>query len=224
MNSLFLLIMITFSLCILLYLDYMQLYPHRLIAKAVTSGLFVLLFISSYINNKFNTMYFIFILTALLFCFLGDVFLSIKTTNLSYNYFLLGLASFSCAHVFFSAGYIYISDFSFKILMITILISCISICFFKYSKLFDFKQMFLYISVYVILISIMIASSLQLTKMDSPMVHQVSFTIIGSILFLISDLILCINMFSKKEYKILGTINLILYYVGQILISTSMMT
>uniref|UniRef100_UPI0022E14D97 lysoplasmalogenase n=2 Tax=Peptostreptococcaceae TaxID=186804 RepID=UPI0022E14D97 len=204
------------------YFTYKPYKNYRGISKTITSILFVFIAISGYIENNTNFAYFIFILLGLIFSLFGDVFLIYakeSESTMSKN-FIYGLLSFSFAHIFFSVGFISISDFSIYTIIFTLILSSISLLFLKSIKGLDFKGMFNYVAFYAIVISFMFAQSLNLYLSNS-FSFDILIVTIGALLFVLSDLILAFDYFYKNSPKILGALNLLVYYSAQALIALS---
>lgn len=217
-----LLLFMFISLTSLLYFTYKPYKNYRGISKTITSILFVFVAISGYIENNTNFAYFIFILLGLIFSLFGDVFLIYakeSESTMSKN-FIYGLLSFSFAHIFFSVGFISISDFSIYTIIFTLILSSISLLFLKSIKGLDFKGMFNYVAFYAIVISFMFAQSLNLYLSNS-FSFDILIVTIGALLFVLSDLILAFDYFYKNSPKILGALNLLVYYSAQALIALS---
>lgn len=217
-----LLLFMFISLTSLLYFTYKPYKNYRGISKTITSILFVFIAISGYIENNTNFAYFIFILLGLIFSLFGDVFLIYakeSESTMSKN-FIYGLLSFSFAHIFFSVGFISISDFSIYTIIFTLILSSISLLFLKSIKGLDFKGMFNYVAFYAIVISFMFAQSLNLYLSNS-FSFDILIVTIGALLFVLSDLILAFDYFYKNSPKILGALNLLVYYSAQALIALS---
>lgn len=219
-----LLLFMFISLACLLYFTYKPYKNYRGISKTTTSILFVFIAISGYIENNTNFVYFIFILLGLIFSLFGDVFLIYakeSESTMSKN-FIYGLLSFSFAHIFFSVGFIWISKFSIYTIIFTIILSSISLLFLKSIKGLDFKGMFNYVAFYAVVISFMFAQSLNLYLSNSSNFNILIVTI-GALLFVLSDLILAFDYFYKNPPKILGALNLLVYYTAQALIALSVL-
>lgn len=217
-----LLLFMFIALTFLLYFTYKPYKNYRGISKTITSISFVFVAISGYIENNTNFAYFIFILLGLIFSLFGDVFLIYAKENestMSKN-FIYGLLSFSFAHIFFSVGFIWISEFSIYTIIFTIILSSISLLFLKSIKGLDFKGMFNYVAFYAVVISFMFAQSLNLYLSNNSS-FDILIVTIGALLFVLSDLILSFDYFYKNPPKILGALNLLVYYTAQALIALS---
>lgn len=224
MNIYILIFLMIFFLIFLLYFDYNDIYLPKVILKTITSSIFVIIAIYSYKNNQTNNTYFILLLTALILCAIGDVLMCVKTHDKSSYHYIYGITAFACAHIIFSTAFIYISEFSITPLIISFIISLLFIYLFKNIESLNFNGIFNYISIYIFIIISMYCFSLNLLSEQSLTSRRILLTTVGTTLFVISDLFLAFNKFGNIKYKkILGSINLITYYTGQVLISLSLL-
>lgn len=212
-------------LCIVLLFLYIKTKNLYLILKMCGSSVFIYTAILSYINNPTNLNYFILIFIALIFSFLGDVFLALKSKPLEKldTMFLLGLTSFVITHILYSSAFITLGSLNIFIFILAVLVSLTLITFFKSLKNFSFKNGTIPSYIYIFAISFMFCNALGLIKCN---LNKTSLLllIIGPLLLFISDFIIAFIFFLKNSPKLLlGSINLITYYLGQILIALSIL-
>lgn len=206
--------------------DYCKRYYFRFFFKTSCSILFMLIALSSYYISCKNTLYFILMITAFAFCFIGDVLLAVNKTydNSCDKYFIYGGTSFGIAHIYFSAAFIYFIGLFYRDFFVAAILSLSLILFLKFSKKYSFKGMYLMVCSYCILISFMVAKAISFVKLYSIIPRQSTLTITGALLFLFSDCVLSLIVFGKKEPpKCLTAVNLITYYIGQSLLALSLM-
>lgn len=224
MLSYIIFILMIFSLCFLIYAKYNALLTPSIILKFITSLLFIIICISSYLTHRGSILYFICIFTALFFSLIGDIFLAFpinisRGTNINFK---RGLISFSFAHVFFAIGFItLISPSSKTILMFLIFLSA-QLIILKSIKGFNFNGMLVFVIIYLSIISFMLSTSLFTLNLITKNYGSI-FVASGTILFFISDIILSFIYFYKKSPKQLIPLNLITYYIGQGLIALSLL-
>lgn len=199
------------SLCFLIYFTYNSHRKMRIKAKLVTSALFILIGLAGYFNS--SNIFSLLIIIALIFSFFGDLFLALKHKTL---YFILGLISFSIAHIIFSLAFISISGFRPILLILSAIIGLIGVYLLNSIKDFSFKGLLFPSSIYAILLIFMTLNSIMLLETIS--VFSL-LTFIGAVLFLISDIILSFIYFYKTPPKALSFFNMISYYIGQGLIA-----
>lgn len=220
-----LVLLMLLSLMVLLYFTYKPYKNFRGIFKTLTSLLFVSIAVSGYIESNNNFTYFIFIFIGLVFSLLGDIFLIFekgKDSSMSKS-FVYGLLSFSIAHVFFSIAFIYLSYFSVYSIIFTLLLSVIALFSLKSIKAFDFKGAFRYVAFYSIVISFMFIQSLTLYCYNSSTNPYILWVTIGALLFVLSDLILSFDYFHKNCPKFMAVLNLLVYYMAQLLLALSVL-
>ena len=148
----------------------------------------------------------------------GDVFLSIGNSGI---FFVLGLGSFSLAHILYTAAFCSLVKFSPKDLIPALIIAVPTIGFLLLKDGFDFGGMFPLIVLYTILISVMVSKAISLLRLENKNMPSVLFSIIGAVLFFISDFILVFVFFYDKDFTLLPYLNLIIYYSGQALLALS---
>ena len=191
-----------------------------LILKIISSIFFILTaLIASYKSDMFS--YGVFIILALILGLIGDILLDLKVMYPKENtqYLTSGFISFMIGHVFFLAVLVTKYDFSIKKIILPLLIafgiSILIIIMEKPMKLNygNFKTICV---VYGFLLTFVTALSGFLTINTNP-----SF-FIGLVLFLLSDMILCMSYFGEnKNTAPLIASNHLLYYGAQYLIAYS---
>lgn len=190
----------------------------RRIFKAAASVMFILTAVFSYKYSGKNKRTFIIMLIGLIFALGGDVFLSFGNSGL---FFVLGLGSFSLAHIFYTAAFCSLVKFSPKDLIPALIIAVPTISFLLLKDGFNFAGMFPLIVLYTILISVMVSKAISLLRLENKNMTSVMFSIIGAVLFFISDFILVFVFFYDKDFTLLPYLNLIIYYSGQALLALS---
>lgn len=221
----FIFLFMLISLSFLIYTKYNKPGIFSIMLKTITSLLFISICISSQIIYGGNTTYFFYILIALIFSLLGDIFLAfpINISNGSNSAFIKGLLNFSLAHIFFSIGFITLVALSPKDIIIFLTFALISFLILKLIRGFSFNGMFPFVILYSSIISLMLAKSVSTLRLININPKGVLLIFCGSLLFFTSDIILSFIYFYKKPAKPLVAINLITYYTGQGLIALSVM-
>ncbi|CEN25092.1 lysoplasmalogenase [Paraclostridium sordellii] len=218
-----LVVLMLISLSILLYFTYKPYKNFRGIFKTLTSILFVSIALVGYILNNSNFTYFLLMLLGLIFSLFGDAFLIFEkgeSSSMS-KAFIYGVLSFSLAHIFFSAGFIYLSSFKLYTIGIAFLLSFITLLILKSIKNVNFKGSFSYIVFYAFVISFMFSQSINLYFTGHFNNFYTIWITIGALLFVLSDLILSFNYFYKNCPKFMGVLNLLVYYIAQLLLALS---
>jgi len=138
----------------------------------------------------------IFLILALIFSFLGDLFLLFEDKK---TFFILGLLSFLIAHLFFFLTFLassnYFKGLPFYIYLFLIPYFIYGAYLFKYLKPEIDKFQFI-ILIYIFIIIIMSFSTIPRYYFVS--FREFIFPFLGSILFIISDSLLSIKKFKKK--------------------------
>ena len=190
----------------------------RRIFKAAASVMFILTAVFSYKYSGKNKKTFIIMLIGFIFALGGDVFLSFGSSGI---FFVLGLGSFSLAHIFYTIAFCSLVKFSPKDLIPALIIAVPTIGFLLLKDGFNFDGMLPLVILYTILISIMVSKAISLLRLENKNMTSVMFSIIGAVLFFISDFILVFVFFYDKDFTFLPYINLIIYYSGQALLALS---
>lgn len=219
------LILFFLSLFSLIYFTYNPRKNYAFIFKTTTSILFIFTAIISYIKSPGDYYYFILLIIGLFFSLFGDMFLALKVNHHdgSLNkFFLYGLVSFSITHVMYILAFTHLGSFNILDLLVALTLAFIAMTILKSNKNIDFKNMLLPASIYSFIICLMTFESIKL-------VFLLRFDIgtylllIGALLFILSDLVLCFILFNKYAKKYLSAINLITYYTGQFIIASTLL-
>ena len=193
----------------------------RLIFKMITSLSFMIIGISSYYISGSNFYYCLLIIVGLCFSFMGDLFLGIKYIKVNIM-FILGVTCFTLTHIFYSLAFISLIPVNKIDIFSTIILSIIIIFTYISIDSFNFRNSFIIVCIYIIVICFMLCKSLSLIKLDIPSEATVCI-VLGAVLFTASDIILSFVYFYNKPPRFLSELNLILYYLGQGLIALSIM-
>lgn len=219
------LILFFLSLFTLIYFKYIQKKNYALLFKITTSILFISTGIISYINSPGDYYYFILLILGLFFSFLGDIFLALKVNHNdgSLNkYFFYGVISFAITHVMYIGAFIHLGSFKILDLLVTLILSFIIISLLKSNKNIDFKNMIIPIRIYSFVICLMTFEAFKLLVLLNFDVGSI-LRFAGTLLFILSDMVLCFILFYKNPKKFLVAINLITYYVAQFLIASTLL-
>ncbi|WP_349664232.1 lysoplasmalogenase [Cellulophaga lytica] len=156
--------------------------------------------------------YFITVLTALLFCLLGDILL------LNNNYFIYGLASFLVAHILFAYSFISLNGINLNIRPLVVLLTTgIAYYSFIYKGL---GELVIVVGVYILFILFMCWQGINLYIKHKGGVFLAIAIAVS--LFLISDAILAYNKF-VQAFNYLGVLILLTYWLAIGIIANSTM-
>lgn len=219
------LILFFLSLFSLIYFTYNPKKNYAFVSKTTTSILFIFTAVISYMKSPGDYYYFILLIIGLFFSLFGDMFLALKVNHNdgSLNkYFLYGLVSFSITHVMYVLAFTHLGSFNILDLLVAFALAFIAMTLLKSNKNIDFKNMLLPASIYSFIICLMTFESIKLVfllKFDI----GTYLLLIGALLFILSDLVLCFILFNKYSKKYLSAINLITYYMGQFIIASTLL-
>ena len=134
------------------------------------------------------------VILALVFCFLGDLFLEFP------KYFIPGLSAFLVGHVFYAVKFLsditVISKLPWWMFLFTIVYIAYGITLNSRLSITDIKKR---IAVYVYTAIILIASFLSILRFNSVSGYSFWIVLIGTLLFILSDSILAYNLFKKRS-------------------------
>ena len=219
------LILFIISLFLLIYFSYKTKKNYVFIFKTTTSILFVSIGIISYLYSRCDFNYFKLLIAGLSFSLLGDIFLLLKldTKNGSLNkMFIYGLISFSVTHILYILAFTHIGSFEVIDLFVAIVLAALTITILNRNKHIYFKNMFIPVCIYSFVIYLMAFETFKLAFFY-PSGFSTFLTLMGALLFLISDIILSFILFYDNPHKILHGLNLSTYYIGQLLIASSLL-
>ena len=176
------------------------------------------LFFAYLLKSDRSTLYFGKII-ALLFCVFGDFFID--------RSFIEGMLMFAIAHIFliFSFAYgisVHLANFTIEdfivLAIITLLIIVYDYVFLRYLSLLKIPEKYVTsIYIYTFLISLMLASSIWLTYIDT--INQVIVLPFGALMFVVSDSLIAVREFREREMsyseiKIMGTYFLAIFLIS----------
>ncbi|SFR80013.1 lysoplasmalogenase [Anaeromicropila populeti] len=188
--------------------------------KTFTSLLFVSLIVISYLAVPCDKNYFITLLLGFIFALFGDFFLAINNNSI---FFILGVASFAIGHIFYSISFYRFTKINQIQLIVFAILAVFTITYITVVDGFEFGSMYPLIVAYTLIITFMTGSAVSLIKHYHSFPWAVMTTILGAIMFYISDLILVHVFYYNNSPFILVPLNLLIYYTGQGILALSVM-
>lgn len=198
--------------------DVLYILDDTLLVKTLTSMGFVLIgligLLYSILNLKTDKKHFsIIMFIGLVFAMLGDIVLEID--------FIIGALLFAVGHVFYFIAYCQLEKFNIRDLLYGAAVFVPVSVLIIFAPIFEFSsQMLMWLCVvYAIVISCMMGKSVSNYVKNKNILHLI--LMIGSILFLFSDLMLLFNVFSdiSRVYRYLCLLS---YYPAEILLAYSL--
>lgn len=194
------------------------------IVKCFSSSVFVFLAIFACLETDAPKELVLFIISGLLFGFLGDAILGAKEINKVESkkpFIVAGILAFLIGHVLFSVGFIIYAGINLYVFIIPLILSIIALIGFIMLKYTVKVPLYALLVIYAFFETLMSASSGYLMSLNFNPGYIVAF--VGSIFFCVSDSVLSYIYFGPiKKYKnILVLIELTTYYSAQILIASS---
>ncbi len=193
------------------------------VLKGCASAFFVLLGVFCYLENKssFGTL----VLIGLALGMLGDIFLNMRNLyegSKSMKVFALGILFFLSGHFLYIAALIGLDASILLIaLAITAVLSVLAIPQLMKHITAPNKGLKIFGWVYLIVVICMFSCALTHLFLGNTSSLNIIFAI-GALLFVVSDFIMIYYSFGKK-LKPLRAINLLSYYVGQLLIALTIL-
>ena len=188
-----------------------------LLAKAVTSALFVILgiinAIYSFSEIRKNHKFMYLLLTGLFCAFLGDVLLEIQ--------FVVGAGFFALGHVFFFISYLTLDKFNWKDLIPGIILFVACLLLIVLAPIFDFGGSLLEVVaiIYALIISLMLGKAI--SNLIRKKTGLNIMLVVGSALFFFSDLMLLFSVFA--HLPVVGILCLATYYPAEIVLACSIL-
>jgi uncharacterized membrane protein YhhN len=213
MTSSLILLVAFVLLCAVLYFEKTQNRTGLVPTKGCLSLLFIL---AALVQKDPRSPYFAFVVTGLVFCLGGDVFLALPQKKA----FMLGLVSFLVGHVFYVIGFFSVagpSGWTWVSLLLAAILSGVVYLWLR-SHLGKMRGP---VIGYMVVITVMVcAASSVLGAADFSLSGRV-MAFSGAVAFYFSDVFVARDRFIKKEF-VNRLIGLPMYYAGQFLIAFSL--
>lgn len=207
---------------IFMYANYYDIVLMRNILKGICGIMFVIIpFLATTKNKKIRkTNYFKTMIIAFILAALGDILLDIDNSQFGIL-FIVGMGLFALTHVMFSVSFLKHIKIN-KITIISLIALFIpTLAMLNLFNLINAGDLTLVINIYAFIISIMISLSITLfIKKQLDKNFRIK-TLLGIILFAISDLILVFALFGNNPTKELLLTNNFVYYIAQLVIGLS---
>jgi len=182
-----------------------------------TKGCLSLLFILAALAQKDPlSPYVAFVVTGLIFCLGGDVFLALPQKKA----FLLGLVSFLVGHVFYVIGFFSVAGFSGWTWVSLLLAAMISSLVYRWLRSHLGKMKGPVIG-YMVVITVMVCAASSVLGVPDLNLSGRVMAFAGAVAFYFSDVFVARDRFVKKEF-INRLVGLPMYYIGQFLIAFSL--
>ncbi len=193
----------------------------RLLFKGITSFIFLLTGVLTAINSRseINTLFSVLMCVALFFCFLGDVFLSVKQVGSHFGWLLAGATLFMAAHGVFFLAFNTVLPFVWQdaVLIAVVTIAVYSLSFMKSLNVAEKKSL---LFAYALFLGLLMSKSLTLFAINGYTAFTATILTAG-LLFAASDILLIIQLVGTKSIKLFPFFNLLLYYSATMLLALS---
>ena len=185
-----------------------------LILKPAATMIVILTAAISLLQQDILLLYSSLVLLGLIFSLGGDIALMLEKLYL----FRLGLFSFLLAHIAYIRAFLIYAPLQPKDAISGIPIALFALAVFVYLRP-GLGRLQLPVLLYILVISLMLNRAIATLSNSHAAPIQAVFISVGAFLFFISDLMLAINKF-RRPFR-LHRLNLIPYYLGQLLIALS---
>lgn len=183
-----------------------------ILLKTAASLCFVLAGVCGYIQNKKDRTLNRTMLAAFICSMAGDVLLALDTNQ--GILFVLGVASFAAAHVLFSLSFCRVSSVTKKDIAGTIALF-FALLLLLFLGNFDFQGLLPVLMGYAAVISFMTVKALSFRQYYHERKPSATLTMLGGVLFLLSDIVLLFWLFGIGVPKEVQSVNWVLYYLAQ---------
>ena len=200
-------------LCAVLYFEKTENRTGLVSTKGCLSVLFIL---AALVQKDPLSPYFGFVVTGLVFCLGGDVFLALPQKKA----FMLGLVSFLVGHVFYVIGFFSVARPSGWTWLSLLLAAMISSLIYLWLKSHLGKMRGPVIG-YMVVITVMVCAASSILGVPDLNLSGRVLAFSGAVAFYFSDVFVARDRFVKKEF-INRLVGLPMYYVGQFLIAFSL--
>ena len=200
------------SMCGLIYVfqnDYQAL---TIVLKTTASLFFVLTGLCGYIKSKSNRRFTQLMLVALICSMAGDVLLAIEKNQ--GILFVLGVAAFATTHVLYAVSFCRACRVRQKDVIASLILFAGCVVLLCVGT-FDFQGLFPVLLGYAMVISFMTVKALSLYNCRNGRERAVWLIMVGSVLFLLSDMVLLFWLFGIGVPKEVQSVCWLLYYPAQ---------
>ena len=212
MQTLILLIPATCFLILTLEFEKKRALKPMLAAKTCVSALFVL---AAGVQSPLDPVYYALLLTGLVLCLGGDVFLAIPSERA----FMAGLISFFLGHVAYVGAFIRLGRFAPVLAVWALALAVAGFFIFRWlsPNLGDMKKP---VAAYVLVISCMVLTAFGVGIAPGFSPAGRAMVVLGALLFYASDIFVAKDRFIKPDFEN-RVIGLPLYYAGQFFLAYS---
>jgi len=189
--------------------------------KGFASICFILLGIITLLKSQ-NRFFTGFILAGLILDGIGDVVINLRFAfeKSKHTTFLLGTAFFFAGHICYLIA-LWTNASLFAPSIICGLIGAI-ITLLILNKVLDNLKIIYKIFGIVYITTLFLMTSISIFNLVSSVNTLTILFVIGALLFAISDILLIVNNFGKRKHYPVRVMNLVFYYIGQLLIASSL--
>ena len=191
-----------------------------MITKGISSLLFIAIGVGCYLTKDVPAEYALWIIAALVFGLIGDLFLVFPNIIKS---FILGLIAFLIGQIIYGVTFLKFNGFMYYDILIYA--ALVGGSLFAYSKSsLKLGRMKMPVLFYLLIIAFMYTMGVSTLYKGGFNAPTTALVVAGATLFLASDILLAFVRFQENAKPYLRGMNLALYYSGQILLALSICT
>ena len=207
--------------CVFIAVEHREKYVGAVCLKGTASVIFIIVGFLAFRFTK-DTGFGKLILTGLILGGVGDVLLNLRFVfdKAGQKVFLAGIAAFLAGHILYLAAIIPLCDSLWICVIIGAVIAAALLAYIF--KTMDVKPAFKIFGIFY-LGAVIIMTAVAIGNLIAAPGSSTWLYAIGAVLFTVSDVVLIFNTFSGTTKFSLRITNLTLYYIGQLLIASSIM-
>jgi len=201
--------------------EHKEKYVHAVVLKGLAAMVFCIIGAAAMVTASANQGFARLVVCGLCFGALGDVLLNLRFvfTKIGQKVFLAGVAAFLTGHILYLCAIAPLSDNLLPCLISGVILAAALLAWIF--KTLTVKMAFkifgvLYIGAIVLMTAVAIGNVIAAPQTAAWM-HA-----IGAVLFTLSDIVLIFNTFGSEQKFSMRITNLSLYYMGQLLIASSL--
>jgi len=201
-----------------IFFEQKKIYNRSLPLKVFASFQFFLVGFIGFLSNDFS-LFNLFIVLGLLFGVFGDFFLSYSNElkkEKRFKVYAVGIASFLIGHIFYIVSLMLITNNILLSLLVGTGLALVLIFVILFTRKFE-KIILIFGIIYIVVLMNMFSFALFNLIGNVSKLSIIFF--IGAALFSLSDLVIVFNTFGKKKSRVISIINLVVYYIAQLLIA-----
>lgn len=191
---------------------------YHTLAKTAASLGFIAVAVYGWLQSG-DTRFFLTMIPALLFCLAGDFFLSLPSADEFGLGFIAGLLTFAIGHLLFLVAFLKMAPIVWPELLFPLVMVAL-VYLVTRSPRFDVGNFTIPVLIYGFLVAWTFSRSVVIL-LDAGIAARTLCLLVGSLLFMVSDIVLLFVYFYEKKFSWMSFVNLSTYYGGMFLLALS---